>query len=397
MAAPAPNPFAEIEAQAAADAAYKADPSNPFARIEKAQALGLELDTSAPVGQPGFLGGVADIGRGLAQGAISTFPKALADTSRFFGVAPETGKYLENFAKEQATAHPEFKQSQVGQIALAEDSLSVRGGAYSGGENLPLSSGTMLAGAAIGAGVGLLGGPVGVMAGAKIGATVGSLAAMPIFYGSQGQQSADTVEAGLIKSGMDPEQAKAQARTAGHLSGTVESGGEFVGNLPYLGALWGKVPFVGPIAGQLVKSVVGGAVKKTAAAVGGILATEIGTEMAQQALEDQIEKQYGSGGPGATWKNTLQVVVPTALMTVIPGGLTAAHTFRTNFQVNKALNAFIEKYARQRPYLKFLDIDDMVLGSDGQPRGELFAADKLHFSAEGYRLLADRVRPLLPK
>jgi len=63
----------------------------------------------------------------------------------------------------------------------------------------------------------------------------------------------------------------------------------------------------------------------------------------------------------------------------------------------KALNALIEKYTRQQPYLKYLDTYDMVLGSDGQPRRELFVADKLHFSAEGYRLLANRVRPLLPK
>jgi len=31
------------------------------------------------------------------------------------------------------------------------------------------------------------------------------------------------------------------------------------------------------------------------------------------------------------------------------------------------------------------------------PRAELFASDKLHFNAAGYKLLANRVRPLLPK
>jgi hypothetical protein len=63
----------------------------------------------------------------------------------------------------------------------------------------------------------------------------------------------------------------------------------------------------------------------------------------------------------------------------------------------KALNALIEKHTRWRPSLKYLETYDMVLGPDGQPRPELFVADKLHFSPEGYRLLADRVRPLLPK
>lgn len=63
----------------------------------------------------------------------------------------------------------------------------------------------------------------------------------------------------------------------------------------------------------------------------------------------------------------------------------------------KRLNALVEEYARQAPHLKYVETYDMVLGSDGLPRAELFRADKLHFSAEGYRLLAERVRPFLPK
>jgi len=47
--------------------------------------------------------------------------------------------------------------------------------------------------------------------------------------------------------------------------------------------------------------------------------------------------------------------------------------------------------------LKYLETYDMVLGPDGRPRDELFVADKLHLNAEGYRLLAERVRPLLAK
>jgi lysophospholipase L1-like esterase len=39
----------------------------------------------------------------------------------------------------------------------------------------------------------------------------------------------------------------------------------------------------------------------------------------------------------------------------------------------------------------------MVLGADGKPREDLFVEDKLHFNAEGNKLLAEKVRPYLPK
>ena len=62
----------------------------------------------------------------------------------------------------------------------------------------------------------------------------------------------------------------------------------------------------------------------------------------------------------------------------------------------KALNASIEKYIQGKRRLKYIDTYAMVLGSDGQPRPELFIADGLHFNAEGYKLLAERVRPFIP-
>jgi lysophospholipase L1-like esterase len=63
----------------------------------------------------------------------------------------------------------------------------------------------------------------------------------------------------------------------------------------------------------------------------------------------------------------------------------------------KALNGMVEDFARGKPHLKYLETYSMVLGADGMPRPELFVADQLHFNAEGYRLLADRVRPCLPE
>ncbi len=69
---------------------------------------------------------------------------------------------------------------------------------------------------------------------------------------------------------------------------------------------------------------------------------------------------------------------------------------RTKWDAFKALNTLIEKYSRYQSDLKYIETFDMVLGPGGQPRPELFAPDRLHLSAEGYRLLAERVRPFLP-
>jgi lysophospholipase L1-like esterase len=63
----------------------------------------------------------------------------------------------------------------------------------------------------------------------------------------------------------------------------------------------------------------------------------------------------------------------------------------------KTLNGMVEGYVRGKPHLQYLETYPMVLGPDGKPRAELFVADQLHFNAEGYKLLADRVRACLGK
>ena len=64
---------------------------------------------------------------------------------------------------------------------------------------------------------------------------------------------------------------------------------------------------------------------------------------------------------------------------------------------NKQLNGMIEEYSKQTPGLKYCDVYDMTLTPQGEAREELFIADKLHFNADGYKLLAERVRPFLAK
>lgn len=63
----------------------------------------------------------------------------------------------------------------------------------------------------------------------------------------------------------------------------------------------------------------------------------------------------------------------------------------------KALNTLVEEFTKQTPHLKYIEDYDIPLGADGKPRAELFVADKLHFNADGYKLLTERVRPYLPK
>ena len=63
----------------------------------------------------------------------------------------------------------------------------------------------------------------------------------------------------------------------------------------------------------------------------------------------------------------------------------------------KEVNRLVKQFAALTPHLRYLEAYDLPLGADGQPRPELFVADKLHFNADGYKLLAERVRPVLAK
>ena len=63
----------------------------------------------------------------------------------------------------------------------------------------------------------------------------------------------------------------------------------------------------------------------------------------------------------------------------------------------KEVNRLVENFIRQTPHLKYIETYDLPLGADGKPREELFVADKLHFNADGYKLLVERVRPLFSK
>ncbi len=61
----------------------------------------------------------------------------------------------------------------------------------------------------------------------------------------------------------------------------------------------------------------------------------------------------------------------------------------------KRLNELVQDYSKDLPGLKFIDTYDLTVTSDGKPREELFVKDRLHFNADGYKLMTERVRPTI--
>jgi len=60
-------------------------------------------------------------------------------------------------------------------------------------------------------------------------------------------------------------------------------------------------------------------------------------------------------------------------------------------------NGLIQTLCEGRPDCRFLDVAPAMLGKDGAPRAELFQADGLHLSDQGYRLWTGLLAPLLGK
>jgi N12 class adenine-specific DNA methylase/predicted RNA methylase len=265
---------------------------------------------------PGYLG---EIKRGLIHGAMVTAPKMVGETAKFFG-AEETGDELIKNAEARETAAN--TESLSGQ---SQDSpWSVRGNVYEAAENSVMSIAPGAAGAAVGGTIGAFVGGVGALPGALIGYGIGSLLSLPFFYGSQGQSAYENIKKAQLDAGATPEAAEEAARAGGHQSGIIEAGGELVADVIPVAKMF--KPFVKPAAkaaGTLVKDTFFPGLKTAGKTLAGIEAGEVSTEMAQQAGEDYVEGSYGAG-PGATWERTSRVIMPTALMSAIPGMAGAA-------------------------------------------------------------------------
>lgn len=81
-------------------------------------------------------------------------------------------------------------------------------------------------------------------------------------------------------------------------------------------------------------------------------------------------------------------VIPVAYVSIKPS--LARWNLREHIQhVNSAARTLME----QRPLGYYVDVYTPMLGPNGQPRAELFDADGLHLSADGYRVWTHIIRP----
>jgi len=274
---------------------------------------------------PGYLG---DTWRGLKHGVEVTLPESTGKALKFFG-AEDTGQGLIDYAKSNDT--PDLQESAVGR---AHDKwYSPRGNVYEAGDNAVLSMAPGAAGAAIGAGIGMFAGPGGAALGALAGYGIGSIASLPIFYGSQAQESYEAVLKHQRDIGTPEDEAQRIARSTAHAEGSIEAGGELVQDtIPFakLFKTFGK-----PVAKAVVSGVLKPTLTGAAKTVGQVVGGEVATEMAQQAGEDWARKAIGDTGEGATWDETAKVIMPTALMSVVPGGAGAgAHHYKRTVALN---------------------------------------------------------------
>jgi lysophospholipase L1-like esterase len=61
----------------------------------------------------------------------------------------------------------------------------------------------------------------------------------------------------------------------------------------------------------------------------------------------------------------------------------------------KMANALIKKKVEAGENMAYIEAYDAFIGTDGQPRGELFVADKLHHNEAGYKIRTQLVLPFL--
>ncbi|MBS0584306.1 MAG: hypothetical protein JSS42_14515 [Proteobacteria bacterium] len=82
---------------------------------------------------------------------------------------------------------------------------------------------------------------------------------------------------------------------------------------------------------------------------------------------------------------------PVAFISIKPSPSRAAL-----WPVMREANAKIRAFAAAHPHLVYIDVASRMLDASGQPREELFVADRLHMNRAGYDLWRGIIAPFLP-
>jgi hypothetical protein len=275
---------------------------------------------AAPEEDSGYL---PEIGSGLARGVGVRIPEMIGKTMQFLDqpggpdFVRDAGVEIEEWAENTLESNPWLQESGQARAAAEESPYALRSGVSQASEMLGPSMGLPLAGAAIGSVV------PGV--GTAIGGLVGFAASLPMYFGSQAEESYRTVLPELEeKYGNTPEgkeRAHNEAYMTGVKTGSIEAGGELVADL---------VTF--RLFRLLPRSIKTGLVKSATKALRSpkdmikdatkVMAAETGTEVGQAFSQEYVETDVL--GKEMTGDSAMRVVVPTMLMSLATFGLADA-------------------------------------------------------------------------
>jgi len=94
-----------------------------------------------------------------------------------------------------------------------------------------------------------------------------------------------------------------------------------------------------------------------------------------------------------TWVTKVRAALPDVRLVYLGQGPSPARWAQREKQ--QEANQLMRDYIAKGKNMFFVDIWAPCLGADGQPRPELYVADKLHPSAEQYQIRAKLIRPTL--
>ena len=93
------------------------------------------------------------------------------------------------------------------------------------------------------------------------------------------------------------------------------------------------------------------------------------------------------------WVTKVRVALPDVRLVYLGQGPSPARWAQREKQ--QQANQLVRDYIAKEKNMFFVDIWAPCLGTDGEPRPELYVADKLHPSAEQYQIRAKLIRPTL--